>query len=222
MDVLGTVLQRLMPAGPEPEATTASAPGSADIYRSSRRLQGLPPQYGPLASSVRTMFATSATQTEHDPLASVPCVINTPRTPNPFHGDAGEDVEDWLDHFDRVAAINDWDNRRKLKNVYISLLDAARVWYENHETSFTSWQEFHRQLREAFSNPERKERAEQALSSRFQMPNESVAMFVEEMSRLFRRADPHMPEDKKVRLLMRGVKEQLFAGLVRNPPTTVS
>ncbi|KAH8038817.1 hypothetical protein HPB51_003301 [Rhipicephalus microplus] len=88
-------------------ATTASAPGSADIYRCSRRLQGIPPQYGPLASSVRTMFATSATQTEHDPLASVPCVINTPRTPNPFHGDASENVEDWLDHFDRVAAIND-------------------------------------------------------------------------------------------------------------------
>lgn len=41
------------------------------------------------------------------------------------------------------------------------------------------------------------------------------------MARLFRRADPNMPEAKKVSHLMRGVKEQLFAGLVRNPPTSV-
>lgn len=46
-------------------------------------------------------------------------------------------------------------------------------------------------------------------------------MYAEDMSRLFRRADPDMPETKKVRHLMRGIKEQLFAGLVRNPPTTV-
>lgn len=211
-----------MPTGPEPEATDASTSGTAEIYRSSRRLQGLPPQYSPLASSVRKMSTTTASQTEGIPNAAVPCILNAPRTPNPFHGDAFEDVEDWLDHFDRVAAFNDWDDRRKLKNVYFSLLDAARVWYENHEASFTSWQEFYRLLCEAFCTPGRKERAEQALSSRFQMPNETVAMFVEDMTRLFRWADPPMPEDKKVRLLMRGVKEQLFAGLVRNPPTTVS
>lgn len=211
-----------MPAGPEPEATNASTSETAEIHRSSRRLQGLPPQYSPLANSARKMATTTATQTEEIPNAAVPCIVNAPRTPNPFHGDAFEDVEDWLDHFDRVATFNDWDDRRKLKNVYFSLLDAARVWYENHEASFTSWQEFYRLLRDAFSTPERKERAEQALSSRFQMPNETVAMFVEDMTRLFRRADPLMPEDKKVRMLMRGVKEQLFAGLVRNPPTTVS
>lgn len=47
-------------------------------------------------------------------------------------------------------------------------------------------------------------------------------MFVEEMSWLFRRVDSSMSEEKKVRLLMRGVKEQLFAGLVRNRPVIVA
>lgn len=46
-------------------------------------------------------------------------------------------------------------------------------------------------------------------------------MYAEDMARLFRRGDPAMSEEKKVRHLMRGVKEQLFAGLVRNPPATV-
>ncbi|CAN7937512.1 unnamed protein product, partial [Ixodes hexagonus] len=31
-----------------------------------------------------------------------------------------------------------------------------------------------------------------------------------------------MAEDKKLRILMRGVKEQLFAGLARNPPKTIA
>lgn len=46
-------------------------------------------------------------------------------------------------------------------------------------------------------------------------------MFVKDMARLFHHADPSMPKSKKVSHLMRGVKEQLYAGLVRNPQTTV-
>lgn len=46
-------------------------------------------------------------------------------------------------------------------------------------------------------------------------------MFVKDMVRLLHHADPSMPKSKKVSHLMCGVKEQLFAGLVRNPQTTV-
>ncbi|XP_049525512.1 uncharacterized protein LOC125946417 [Dermacentor silvarum] len=167
----------------------------------------------------------SASQTqESDTVQSTssPSVVYAARIPKSFHGDVFEDVEDWLEHFDRVAAVNEWNDSQKLRYVYFALEDYARTWFENHEGSITSWQEFRRQLRETYSSPERKEKAEQALQSRFQKPNESVAMFVEDMSRLFRRADPGMAETKKVRLLMRGVKEQLFAGLMRNPPATVA
>lgn len=46
-------------------------------------------------------------------------------------------------------------------------------------------------------------------------------MFVKDMLRLFRCVDPAMLEEKKVRHLMCGRKEQLFARLVHNLPTTV-
>ncbi|KAH9374553.1 hypothetical protein HPB48_016374 [Haemaphysalis longicornis] len=59
------------------------------------------------------------------------------------------------------------------------------------------------------------------LDFRIQTPCESVPMFFEDMARLFKRADPAMAESKKFSYLMNGVKEQLFAGLVRNPPQTV-
>lgn len=34
-------------------------------------------------------------------------------------------------------------------------------------------------------------------------------------------ADPGLPDNKKVRFLVRGVKQELFAGLMRNPSSTV-
>lgn len=46
--------------------------------------------------------------------------------------------------------------------------------------------------------------------------------YTEDMARLFRRADASMTEQKKVGHLMRGVKQEIFAGLVRNPPATLT
>lgn len=47
-------------------------------------------------------------------------------------------------------------------------------------------------------------------------------MYIEDMLCLFWRADPNMTRDKKLRHLMKGVKQELFAVLVRNPLCTVS
>lgn len=145
-----------------------------------------------------------------------------PRTPPSFHGDVFEDAEDWLETFERVARYNGWSDERKLHNVYFALEESARTWFENHEASFPSWEAFCRNLLATFPNADRRERAEAALHSRNQRPNESVRMFFEDMTRLFKRADPSMSEDKKLRHLMRGVKQELFAGLVRSPPRTVA
>lgn len=205
------------------------------IHRStSRRIQGQSPEYGPLSPRTRAPAATR--RTDAAPMASngdaaamadngnsaAHFLVLQPRTPPTFHGEVFEDAEDWLDQFERVARYNGWDAERKLHNVYFALDDSARTWYENHETTFPSWERFRSQLLATYVNTDRRERAESALQSRNQRPNESVAMYYEDMTRLFRRADPNMAEDKKVRHLMRGIKEELFAGLVRNPPNTTS
>lgn len=41
------------------------------------------------------------------------------------------------------------------------------------------------------------------------------------MTRLFCHADPSMPEEKMFRVLMREVKQELFVGLIQNPPKYV-
>ncbi|XP_077564481.1 uncharacterized protein LOC144179939 [Haemaphysalis longicornis] len=153
----------------------------------------------------------------------LPCqvTLQQPRTPAIFHGEVFEDVEDWLEQFERVASFNQWDARQKLREVYYSLEHGARTWFENREARLSTWEEFRQELLESFASSDRRDHAQRLLESRIQKPNETVAMFAEDMARLFRRADPEMSEPKKLRHLMHGVKEQLFAGLVRNPPRTV-
>ncbi|XP_077551644.1 uncharacterized protein LOC144165723 [Haemaphysalis longicornis] len=186
------------------------------VHRSSRRLLGLSPEFSALsgtrsARGPQAMASANAAQV----------TFQQPREPNCFHGEAFEDVDDWLDHFERVARFNQWNNNNKLHNVYFSLKDGAETWFLNNEASMQTWEEFREKLLETFSSTDRCDHAMRLLDSRIQKPNESVAMFAEDMARLFKRADPAMAEAKKLRYLMNGVKEQLFAGLVRNPPQTV-
>lgn len=60
------------------------------------------------------------------------------------------------------------------------------------------------------------------LQTRQQNPNQPVTVFVEEMQKIFRHVDADMAEEKKIQYLMRAVKEQLFIGLIRNPPKTIA
>ncbi|KAK8770302.1 hypothetical protein V5799_013234 [Amblyomma americanum] len=157
-----------------------------------------------------------------EPATSTPVMLHQPRVPPTFHGYPGDDPEDWIDNFERVATFNRWEDEMKLCYVFFSLDGPARTWYKNHETTLKTWKLFKSEVVKAFTNILRKEKAQMLLDSRMQHPNETVSMYVEEMQRLFRRADPNMTEEKKTGYLMRGVKESLFGGLVRNPPKTVA
>lgn len=84
-----------------------------------------------------------------------------------------------------------------------------------------SCDDFHQQLHDAFSSTNRRHHALRLLKSHVQQPNESFAMFAEDMARFFRRADADMPEPKKLRYVTHGLKEQLFTGLIRYPLGTV-
>ncbi|MDD9362760.1 MAG: hypothetical protein PV344_07550, partial [Anaplasma sp.] len=72
-----------------------------------------------------------------------------PRTPTTFHGEVYEDVDDWLQHYERVARYNRWTPEQCLQNVYFSLEGTARTWFENHEGSTTTWESCKDQLRRA-------------------------------------------------------------------------
>lgn len=195
--------------------------------RTSRRLQGHAPEFGQLTSDLertqarRTVGMTSQSQQTEMFGSPVMYWPIAPRTPASFHGDAFEDVEDWIDQYERVARHNGWTADQCRKSLYFSLEGGARTWLLNHEAALTSWESCKEGLRRSFPNRFRRQRAEDLLKTRTQGPNESVTSFVEDVLRLSARADPLATEETKVRALMRGVRSDIFGGLVRHPPVTV-
>ncbi|XP_077550722.1 uncharacterized protein LOC144163947 [Haemaphysalis longicornis] len=151
-----------------------------------------------------------------------PIVLQQLREPPSFRGSPRDDSEDWLEKVERVRIFNRWDDEETYRHIFFYLEDTARTWFENRESFLTNWTLFKSEFLKTFATVVRKERAALLLETRTQHPNEEVMIFVEEMKMLFRRADPKMTEEKQVRFLMRGVKQGLFAGLIRNPPRTVA
>ncbi|XP_077507289.1 uncharacterized protein LOC144116399 [Amblyomma americanum] len=145
----------------------------------------------------------------------------TPRSVTPLRGDGLHDVEDWVQHYERVARHNGWTPDQYLQNLYFSLDATVKYWFENHEASLTSWEIRKSELVRTFANQHRQQHAEDLLHTRVQAPTESVRSFIEDVLRLSACADPWATEEK-VRALMRGIRNDIFGGLVCNPPTRVA
>lgn len=137
-----------------------------------------------------------------------------------MHGDVFEDAEDWLDLYECVTRFNGWEQERKLYNMYFALNNYAKTWLENHKTEVSNWDEFRCMFMSTYTRCDRRGKA--ALHTRNQRSNESVAMYYEDMPRLFKRADRSMTEEKKLRQLMQGAKQEQSARLVRNLACTVT
>ena len=72
--------------------------------------------------STKPKMTTQAQQTESLPAAAPVLFLPVaPRTPTPFHGELYEDVEDWIQHYERVARHNGSTAAQRLQSLYFSL-----------------------------------------------------------------------------------------------------
>lgn len=145
------------------------------------------------------------------------------RDPPPFSGTADEDVNDWLAQYHRVSSHNGWDETAKLANVVFFLKGTALQWFENHETTLTSWSTFSDHIAKLFGRPsQRKHYALQRLSTRAQLPGETCTSYIEDVLFLCRRVDVAMTEADKVNHVMKGVADDIFNFLAPKSPKTVA
>lgn len=115
---------------------------------------------------------------------STPVILQQPRVSQTFHGYATEDPEKWLKQFKRVAKINWRNEEMKLQYVYVSLDGPAKTWYENHDTTLTTWYILRNEVLRIFNSIMRKERARLLLESSTQQSNETVNVYAEKIKRL--------------------------------------
>lgn len=109
-------------------------------------------------------------------------VIAKPRDPGLFTGTGDQEVEDWIDLYERVSVHNRCDGTIMLANVIFYLRDTARTWFETHEEELTSWDLCKAKLQDLFGRPTgRKLSAKRKLASRVQTSTESYVTYIQDV-----------------------------------------
>jgi hypothetical protein len=110
----------------------------------------------------------------------------------PFKGEAEADAEIWINRFEQYAKVCKWENEEPMQWFPFFLQEAARSWYHAlpTETTTGTWKE----LKVAFQKRFQPHGAiKWARLDEFQMrkqgPNESVDIFVEDISRMGRQLE---------------------------------
>ncbi|UYV78724.1 ASPRV1 [Cordylochernes scorpioides] len=142
-------------------------------------------------------------------------VQHLPRNPSIFSGEDGEDLQEWLKGYARVARYNHWDETLCLTKVYFYLSGTALKWFENNEESIQTWKEFTSQLENVFGKKENsKLQAEKKLKTRAQLKGESTECYIQDVLCLCKEVDPQMSEEDIISHLMKGIAEELYQALL--------
>ncbi|XP_070394002.1 uncharacterized protein [Dermacentor albipictus] len=171
----------------------------------------------PTGSSTSTISASAT------PASPYWIISGHQRDPHLFAGLRGEDVEDWLDDYDRVSSANRWDDASKLRHVPFYLTGVAKTWFFNHEVDFTNWSAFKQQLCQIFGTPAvRSALAKKTLDTRKQQLRESYTSYIEDVLALCQRMNMAMTESDRVCHILKGIGAVAFNALAIKNPTTVT
>lgn len=146
-------------------------------------------------------------------VAPVQIVVGRPnreREPPIFYGKAGEDVSHWIDKFERVANYNQWDPERRFTHMGICLEEVALEWYVSLVPQPQTYDALRVALLAAFRDPNYEYDLESKLRNRFQGIDEPVMTYCYNVVYLCSKLDPNMPEQTKVRHLLRGLHPSLL------------
>lgn len=132
------------------------------------------------------------------------------RTPPTFHGEAHEDVDEWLHQFDRVAAFNVWNPDQRLRNLGMALEGVAERWLATLHPQPASADEFRQQLLATFKSQSYELELESQLRSRVQGVGESPMTYCHDVIYLCSKIDHNMAERIKVQHILRGLQGTLI------------
>lgn len=128
--------------------------------------------------------------------------------PDIFDGHS-QSADTWLALYEHSCERNGWlTDADKVDNLYFSLTDAARKWYEsrltgNKDSAWTSW-------RESFLNAFAENLAEKwSEAIAFTYSSGSITDYYFEKARLIRRAECRLPEESVVALVQHGLPKEL-------------
>ena len=145
--------------------------------------------------------------------------------PEPFAEEGSWD--DWIDHFESVAAVNKWEDAQKLFWIRVRMTGRAQKAYKNlSEEAKGSYGLCKKGMRERFEPASKKELYQSEFHVRRKCRTEEWAVFVEDLKILADRAFPDLQEEAKEHLALThylGQQEnpQVAFGVKQRRPKTV-
>lgn len=153
-----------------------------------------------MSQDAPTSTCTSTISASTTPASPYCFVSGHQRDRHLFAGIRGEDVEDWLDDYDRVSSANRWDDLSKLY-VAFYLTGVAKTWFVPTNTPM---------VRSALTK--------KTLDTRKQQPGEYYTLYIEDVLALCRRVNTAMTESDRVRHILKGIGAITFNALaIKNP-----
>ncbi|KAK8762137.1 hypothetical protein V5799_026595 [Amblyomma americanum] len=142
--------------------------------------------------------------------------------PPVFKGTPEESVAEWLTCYEHVASLNCWDSDPKVKFLYLALDGDAKKWYTTQLLTGapSSWSDWAAKLKACFSSRHAAEIAYLRLQNRMQLPTESPEQYFYDVMQLCARVDPKMPEEDRLRHLLRGLQPATIEKMIISNPTT--
>ena len=128
--------------------------------------------------------------------------------PEPFTGTGS--FGDWVDHFESVAAINEWDDAAKLLWMRVRLVGRAQTAYGRLSTmAKESYAALKKALKDTFKLDSRRELYLSKFSTRKRRPGEGWAEYADELRVLADKAFPELEEQARERLALNQYLGQL-------------
>ena len=141
------------------------------------------------------------------------------KTPKTFHG-SKDDVIKWLEELEHLFDIAQIPDTNKLGLISYSLRGDALQWYKNSKQSLSTWQDFVKEIKKAFTSSFHQELAFKKLESYTQSTSQSIRNYYNEVLKLCNEADPAMTEATKLKHLLSKAKPTIQFEVRRNKPTT--
>lgn len=134
-------------------------------------------------------------------------------SPPKFRGGLEENVEEYLQSFERISKANAWTAEKKLVILPCYLEGAALKWYENLEQAEgegLTWATVKEKMRNAFQSIAWEEQMEYKLRMRMQGEEEQVESYIQDVLNLCSKLDGDMSERCKIKHVLRGLKPSLL------------
>lgn len=122
----------------------------------------------------------------------------------PFSGTIGENFEDWIKHFERLAQANRWEDDRKRDVLPFYLRGGAETIYDEiPQDNRRTYNNLINELRAKLRPSQLSDLRSVELHSRSQGPRESVAEYSQAIAKLTKQAYPEVTADVRKQLMKR-------------------